>query len=383
MSLSIVPTASGPTDEHDHQILLVDGSSRPSSPPDASTQGDPNRLAQTFPIDSGLRNSGTHLSRKWTLREELARRKYAKWQEQRLNGGGEASADGVGRRETNSDAGGSETPGRRSAQDSLIAQHPKQYAGKEQSEIEILYENQRGSYACGVPLYSRRGLLHFDPAPWTNASYKDSLVDITNAQPPDPTWQWAWRSWYVDMSGDVDEEGWQYSFAFSPRFSWHGTHQWFHSFVRRRRWLRKRVKPRRTAPDAAIPGMERFSVHSAQNRSRDHSRTRDSQVLNGNRQSYFGREPDGRGEHDLQHVRDIGALMIMLRSGRIDREKLEAVSSFLEHGQEDMAHLAEFVRTKIPSSHQSLSDADLLVDARDSVLVHIPSFSPAALGEAT
>jgi hypothetical protein len=37
----------------------------------------------------------------------------------------------------------------------------------------------------------------------------------------------------------VDEEGWEYSFFFRG-FVWHGTSPWFHSFVRRRRWIRLR-----------------------------------------------------------------------------------------------------------------------------------------------
>ncbi|KAI9756763.1 MAG: hypothetical protein M1815_002935 [Lichina confinis] len=339
MSNSVNPTADGHADQYDHEILLVDGTSRPSSPPEADTTGHGHPPSQTLNDGSGPRTSGTNLSRKWTLKEELARRKYAKWSEERFNGDEEAALGADGRPETSGETGSPERA--EQTQGPHAAQHSKLLDSREQSEIDVLHENQRGAFACGVPLYSTRSLLPLDPAPWTNAAYKDSLVDITNAQPPDPTWEWAWRSWYVDMSGDVDEEGWQYSFAFSPRFPWHGTHLWFHSFARRRRWLRKRVKPRRSPPDSAIPGAERSSIRSAQSQSRDHSRTRGSQNLGGQRQSYGTIEQNDYWKSIVHGVRDIDSLMAVLRTGRIDREKVEAVSAFLEHGEVDMTHLAD------------------------------------------
>ena len=341
MSNSVNPTADGHADQYDHEILLVDGTSRPSSPPEADTTGHGHPPSQTLNDGSGPRTSGTNLSRKWTLKEELARRKYAKWSEERFNGDEEAALGADGRPETSGETGSPERA--EQTQGPHAAQHSKLLDSREQSEIDVLHENQRGAFACGVPLYSTRSLLPLDPAPWTNAAYKDSLVDITNAQPPDPTWEWAWRSWYVDMSGDVDEEGWRYSFAFSPRFPWHGTHLWFHSFARRRRWLRKRVKPRRSPPDSAIPGAERSSIRSAQSQSRDHSRTRGSQNLGGQRQSYGTIEQNDYWKSIVHGVRDIDSLMAVLRTGRIDREKVEAVSAFLEHGEVDMTHLADQV----------------------------------------
>ena len=108
--------------------------------------------------------------------------------------------------------------------------------------INVLYENQRGSFFCGIPLYSSNSLLNFDPAGWQTSPFQDSPMNITNSQLPDPSWEWVWRTWYVDMSYDVDEEGWQYSLSFRTGIAWHGNHPWFHSFVRWRRWLRKRVK---------------------------------------------------------------------------------------------------------------------------------------------
>ncbi len=78
------------------------------------------------------------------------------------------------------------------------AQRPK--SEREPHEIDVLYENQRGWFFFGIPLYSHSSLLNFDPAPWINKDGRDSAVNITNAQVPDPGWEWAWKSWYVDMS---------------------------------------------------------------------------------------------------------------------------------------------------------------------------------------
>lgn len=101
--------------------------------------------------------------------------------------------------------------------------------------IDVLYENQRGAWLCGLPLFSSASLLNFDPPAWRNGLGQASPVSVVDAQTPDPSWRWAWPTWYVDMSADVDEEGWQYSFMFRQKTSWHGSHPWFHSFVRRRR----------------------------------------------------------------------------------------------------------------------------------------------------
>jgi hypothetical protein len=107
------------------------------------------------------------------------------------------------------------------------------------AHLDVLYESQRGCYVFGKPLYSARAMFPREAAPWADEQCRPSLVDITNAQLPDPSWQWVWRTWYVDMSRDVDEEGWEYSFFFRG-FAWHGISPWFHSFVRRRRWIRLR-----------------------------------------------------------------------------------------------------------------------------------------------
>jgi hypothetical protein len=208
------------------------------------------------------------------------------------------------------------------------------------SHIDILYENQRGWFVFGIPLFSSKALwnLKVDPAPWVDANFKPSAVNITNAQVPDPSWVWDWKSWYVDMSLDVDEEGWQYSLLFkgSP---WHGNHPWFHSFVRRRRWLRKRVKqkiPLKTK-DTVRERLfgDRFSVGGTTLFRTDTPGT--MSVLDSSGQASVDEE-----------VRDTATLMRKLKAAAIDREKIVIINRFIVDGGEELHYLAEQVRTVLP-----------------------------------
>jgi hypothetical protein len=67
------------------------------------------------------------------------------------------------------------------------------------AHIDVLYENQRGWFVFGIPLFSSKALWNFrvDPAPWVDSKFRPSAVNITNAQVPDPSWMWDWKSWYV------------------------------------------------------------------------------------------------------------------------------------------------------------------------------------------
>ncbi|EDU39695.1 hypothetical protein PtrSN002B_004140 [Pyrenophora tritici-repentis] len=200
------------------------------------------------------------------------------------------------------------------------------------SHVEVLYENQRGWFVFGIPLFSHKALwnLRIDPAPWQDVKFRPSAVNITNAQVPDPSWVWDWKSWYVDMSLDVDEEGWQYSFLFkgSP---WHGNHPWFHSFVRRRRWLRRRVK-QKLPPKTKANARERmfgetFSIGTTLARS-----------------TTFG---TGSGLLDStqvsldEEIGNIPTLMKKLKAAAIDREKIIYIHKFIDDGGEELHYLAE------------------------------------------
>lgn len=201
----------------------------------------------------------------------------------------------------------------------------------QESHIDILFENQRGWFVFGIPLFSSKALWNFkiDPAPWVDARFRPSAVNITNAQVPDPSWVWDWKSWYVDMSLDVDEEGWQYSLLFrgSP---WHGNHPWFHSFVRRRRWLRKRVK-QRIPPKTQASARERlfgetFSIGTTLARS-------------GTLGTISGHESTEPSVDD--EVRDISMLMKQLKIAAVDREKIFIIHKFIDDGGEELYYLAE------------------------------------------
>lgn len=230
-------------------------------------------------------------------------------------------------------------------QDEDEAAQPEQ--AKSTREIDILYENQRGWFLCGIPLYSHQSLLPIDPSAWVNRHWKDSPVNITNAQVPDPSWEWAWKTWYVDMTGDVDEQGWEYSFSFRSS-SWHGTHPWFHSFVRRRRWIRLRVKqtPGRSARGRS--GFERahmlnedyFTIHSASAKRKKDGLSLAPASTGPSAYSRATTDLEGPDEDmDLEEITDIPSLMRALKRGIVDREKIEYLKKFVERGGEELYYL--------------------------------------------
>ncbi|KAJ1032519.1 hypothetical protein NDA16_000542 [Ustilago loliicola] len=111
--------------------------------------------------------------------------------------------------------------------DGLLVKHAQQEAPadatKVKYEFDVLYENQRGLLVFGIPKFSPRTLFQWDPSPWTSSNGKRSPYNIANAQLPDPSWEWAYHEWFIDMTGDVDEAGWQYSGNFGRRF-WPNVH---------------------------------------------------------------------------------------------------------------------------------------------------------------
>ncbi|KAF2114357.1 hypothetical protein BDV96DRAFT_613104 [Lophiotrema nucula] len=209
---------------------------------------------------------------------------------------------------------------------------PEQPPPTPDSHIDILYENQRGWFVFGIPLFSSQALwnLKVDHAAWVDSKFKPSAVNITNAQVPDPSWVWEWKSWYVDMCRDVDEEGWQYSLWFRGGAAWHGNHPWFHSFVRRRRWLRKRVKqklPAKTKDNRERLFGETFSIGTTLARTTTALTT-----------SLAG-SPDVTTIDE--EIRDIPTLMSRLKKSAIDREKIVAINKFIDEAGEELHYLAE------------------------------------------
>jgi hypothetical protein len=339
-------------DEYDHAIVLVDAT-KPA-------KTDPEALQDDGTASVTRAGTGSQLGRRWTkntLREELVRRKYAKWQEDKTENTDEAPdvIDGDKGIAVEGASAQQASTSRRSPirTDRLRDKNPfkkKKGAAKktrtDDTYVDTLYENQRGWFTCGIPLYSGRSLLPIDPSAWQTASFKYSPVNITNAQLPDPSWVWAWRTWYVDMSYDVDEEGWQYSFSFGHGWAWHGTHPWFHSFVRRRRWLRKRVKlyPLKAIGDAGdmkqahLLNEDYFTIHATVDRSRDSSADR---TVNHHSSFLSHARSESDSEDDMSDVSDILKLMGALKRARVDREKMWAVRAFLNQGGDDIFYLAD------------------------------------------
>jgi hypothetical protein len=206
------------------------------------------------------------------------------------------------------------------------------------SAIDILYENERGAFVCGIPLFSARALGALDAAPWTNIAFKPSPTQKRYAQVPDPSWEWAWDDWRVNHDPDSttqDEEGWEYSFMFSAWCSWHGP-SWYNSFVRRRAWIRKRVRRDATAAEEGyLLNEDYFTIQSQRQR----SLSPQSHTNTGSRPTSFLR--DEVEALDREDIRDIGHLMKALKESRIDREKLEVVENFVQNGGDDLLYLWE------------------------------------------
>lgn len=351
----------------DSDITLIDNT-RPAPP-----QTDEDNHSDSSSLRPG-RNPVSKRLTKGSVREGIARRKYAKWQPDRFTEEttDEGSADNSDRsrarllksgkdgHKSRSESRGGAGPAAGPATDATAttATTAQQANGvsrstsasaetKPQTEIDILYENQRGWFFFGIPLYSGQSLLNFDPAEWETREYKPSPVDITNAQLPDPSWEWVWKTWYVDMSYDVDEEGWQYSFSFSSKFPWHGTQPWFHSFVRRRRWLRKRAKKRvkntQKTGEVEVSHMlndEYFTIHPSALKSRDSS----ADPASGARSSFVSRRSAQQDDYLVQgEIGDVLALMKCLKSATVDREKIDVVKQFVAQGGDDLFYLGERV----------------------------------------
>lgn len=359
--------------KHDHQIVLVDS--------EIEQETDTSSGSRQNPSWRRLARNPTHTS----LKEQLQKRKYARFSQDKYDSQSsikdEARSDNgkhVGQLlaleeqptttlqscpqseavdfATQPDTNDLQIPAIVTEQPAAIQQMTveshRSTATLRQTETDILYENQRGSFFCGIPLYSHSSLLNFDPAPWVNKDLQDSPVNITNAQVPDPSWVWAWKSWYVDMAGDVDEQGWQYSFAFGSRWSWHGSHPWLTSFARRRRWLRRRVK---RSNKVAGPGAEGcledahhlnndyFTIHS-----RRHSRPVEN-LANPEMQlapsaSYTSFTSLTSEDEKLEDVNDIVSLERALKRATVDREKIDAIKAFVRNTRDEVFYL----RDKIP-----------------------------------
>ncbi|ORY77009.1 hypothetical protein BCR37DRAFT_158626 [Protomyces lactucae-debilis] len=201
----------------------------------------------------------------------------------------------------------------------------------EDTVIDLLCENQRGAFLCGSPMFSSMGLWITDPHAWTTPHGRYTPFNILNATLPDPSWEWTWPRWFVDMSGDVDENGWMYNINFT-RHHWHGHHLWYHSFVRRRRWLRKRRKKQGGHVHRRVD--ETATGYTATVRSAGYETQQGASIM----------QHLAQIEQEVTVLSNLGDFYTQLRGCRLDREKLEAVDQYLHQGQ-DLYALAGEVKT--------------------------------------
>ncbi|KAF1812277.1 hypothetical protein P152DRAFT_514433 [Eremomyces bilateralis CBS 781.70] len=140
------------------------------------------------------------------------------------------------------------------------------------------------------------------------------------------------------------------------RSKWHGTHPFWNSFVRRRHWVRKRVR----IPGFARTGKENashhphkltsdyFTIHPAGPNAVDSgpeslfSESSSTLAPTGaiSRWQHLVADPDPSAS-PTDAIENIGSLLRALRFASIDREKITLVQSFLDHGGEELHYLAE------------------------------------------
>ncbi|KAI9746548.1 MAG: hypothetical protein M1818_000261 [Claussenomyces sp. TS43310] len=323
--------------DYDHEILLVDGTQLPSSTQLRTRSSGPETSSRSETPES--QHSNVHLQKSSSLRENIAHRKYKKYQPPVKDIGSEPderdAVSASGPVAQASSEGGVER-GRSRTTLSMKKRRRRQHR---ESAIEVLFENQRGGFLCGLALFSSKALGAADAPPWTNIAQKPSATNITNAQPPDPSWVWAWKEWKINHTEEVDEDGWEYSFMFSKKFSWHGP-TWYNSFVRRRAWIRKRMKLKNTShvQEAHMLSADYFTIHPNIERSRSQSTSRAGSVKYSNGSLARCKTKEVRVKEEIC---DIGHLMRVLMDCRIDREKVEAVENFVDHAEDEIYYLKE------------------------------------------
>ncbi|KAL8779883.1 MAG: hypothetical protein Q9194_001204 [Teloschistes cf. exilis] len=298
---TLTSSHSDPADAYDHAINLVDTT---------RSKGDDARASS----DDAPGSSGASLTRRWTkgtLRRELAKRKYAKWQQDRshpediepsdVNQDGQNASITISKADKKTSPPTDRLAAKRAAK-SKAGSTPK-LASHPDTVIDILYENQRGWFLFGIPLYSANSLLNLDPAPWQTSEFKDSAVNITNAQVPDPSWEWAWRTWRVKRHSSTIIGG------------------------------------KGTLKESHQLNADYFTIHGAK---RERSPESSQEATLANRSSYTGYDGhESDSDQDVNDIPNVIALLAVLKKASVDREDIAAVRTFLAQGGDELHYLAD------------------------------------------
>ncbi|KAF7592797.1 hypothetical protein BBP40_012479 [Aspergillus hancockii] len=278
-----------------------------------------------FTTADDLSRNNSRLWRKPSVRRQLTKRKYKKWQPHRLG----IEDDDADRRPSDARLSLTDTYTNNTDGESLVdasTTDQRDFNVTEQvnnaqalvtsqgvsglepgSELDILYENQRGWFFFGIPLYSHGSLLNFDPSAWVTHDLRDSPVNITNAQVPDPSWEWAWKTW--------------------------------------RRWVKLRVKKasergRRGRSHFEIAHMlneDYFTIHTAKKKKK---RAASAGPSSRGPSTFLSRANTNADEEvPLEEIGNIPTLMYALKNARVDREKLDILKRFVEEGGQELYYL--------------------------------------------
>ncbi|KAL1620994.1 hypothetical protein SLS56_009410 [Neofusicoccum ribis] len=180
--------------KYDHQIHLVDHT---KSDDGDKSPSEPSSGAQTPLSQKPSRRLNRSSIREDLAKRGLARQKYAKWQQDRFQSFDEAGTSGETRlvqidskgaqlrsEETEQTDTSSKDEAPVSRQKSKLERGKKRVKGlvnskkvikqskEEDAVVDVLYENQRGSFFFGIPLFSSKSLLNFDPAAWVDGRFK-------------------------------------------------------------------------------------------------------------------------------------------------------------------------------------------------------------------
>ena len=192
--------------------------------------------------------------------------------------------------------------------------------GPEEFKLEYQVESERGFLVMGSRVFASAALLPMDPAHFSSLTGESLGQYLTEYEIPDNSWVWLWSRWYVDMTADVDDHGWCYSWRFRSRH-WRGHHRFFRSFVRQRLWKRPMIK--RSALAKLLDEMDR-------------KRLRNLALLNESNERPHSNEEAMKSNESLQAEPSPESMISeLLQPCRNDREKIDTILEYLGNSQDN------------------------------------------------